>query len=456
MKALFICGDNEEWKLITNIFHAHFTNIDLLCVNTSQEALDTLMFEGNFGLILLECSMKDTDPTLLAKEIYETIGERPLIFIGTAAMIKDRIKEEFFDSHDMVLIYNKPYKPLELINSINEAISLAKQLEYEESVVELDPSEFLPLKLRNFYLYDQVPFDVYIELTKTKFLKAISSHKKYPQSLIQDFQKRNIKYLYLEKNEHLKFLENSVKKISQSLYQTDKSDRKRRLQTLVAAVLVTHQYIKDVGVSDQLKEFVDLIISNFGKIIEEHSSLEEILLNFPMEHGDLAEQAVLKGIICEFLVRSMGWRSDLTRSKTGLASILHDMFLEREEWSTITYKDHPHLDDLTELQKKNFLDHPKKAAESSQYFSQYTDVDFIIEEHHEQPDNTGFPRGINSGKITKVSAIFIIANNFVIQIVINGITASTIQNIIQGFNSLYTVGSFKEPYSHLVKELKRK
>ncbi|MCF8059812.1 MAG: hypothetical protein K9K67_10975 [Bacteriovoracaceae bacterium] len=456
MKALFVCDEIEDWDLLKNIFHAHFSSIELLCVSAAKEALDTLMFEGPFGLIILECSIKESDPTLLAEEIYETIGERPLIFVGTAAMIKDRVKQEFFDTYDMVTIYNKPYKPLELKNSINEAINWAKQLEYEQSVVELDSSEFLPLKLRNFYLYDQVPFDVYIELTKTKYLKAITAHKKYTQSIIQDFQKRNIKYLYLEKNEHLNFLENSIKKISQSLYQTDKSDRVRRLQTLVAAVLVSHQYIKDVGVSDSLKEFVDLIIINFGKVIEDHTSLQEILLNFPIEHGDLAEQAVLKGIICEFMVRSMGWRSDLTRSKTGLASILHDIFLEREEWSTITYKDHPHLDDLTELQRKNFIDHPFKAAETSRYFSNYADVDFIIEQHHEQPDGTGFPRGINSGKITKVSAIFIIANNLVIQVVINGITPSTIQNIMQSFKDLYLGGPFKEPFNHLIKELKRK
>lgn len=456
MKALFICDNKEEWNLLTNLFHAHFSSVALTCVQKGQEALDTLMFDANFNMIMIECSLKESDPTHLAENIYETIGPRPLIFIGTEAMVKDRVDENFFNAHDVISIYQKPYEPQELVEVINEAIGWSKQQEFEDSIVEIEAENLLPLKLRNFYLYDKVPFDVYIELTKTKYLKAISANKKYPQSTIQDFRKRNIKFLYLEKNEHLNFLENSITKISQSFHQIRSDDSQRRMQTLIAATLVTHQYIRDVGVSDTLKGFVDLIIEQVSKCFEEHNSLVDILLNFPLEHGDLAEQAVLKALMSEYMVRSLGWKSDSTRAKTSLASLIHDAFLEREEWAVITYKDHPHLDDIEKSSRENFINHPLKAAETAHFFTQYPDVDFIIEQHHEQPDGTGFPRGINAGKITKLSAIFILANNFVIQLVINGVTKSTIRNICQSFEGLYSIGNFKEPFNELLKELKRK
>jgi len=428
----------------------------LMCVPKGQEAIDTIMFDANFSMILIECGLKENDPTDLAEDIFETIGARPVIFIGTEAMIKDRVRDDFYNSYENVGLYQKPYEPQELVKILKQAMEWSKQQEFEESVVELDPEDILPLKLRNFYLYDQVPFDVYIELTITKYLKAISANKKYPQSTIQDFRKRNIRYLYLKKNEHVNFLENAIKKISQAFHQIKSEDRNRRMQTLVAATLVIHQYLRDVGVSDTLKDFVDLCISQVGKSLEEHHSLNELLLNFPLEQGDLAEQAVLKALLSEFLVRSLGWRSDSTRAKTTLASLLHDAFIEREEWSVITYKDHPLLDDITKEERENFLAHPMKAAESAHFFTQYPDVDFIIEQHHEQPDGTGFPRGINAGKITKLSAIFILANNFVIQMVINGVSPSSLKNISQGFQGLYNVGNFKEPFAELIKELKRK
>lgn len=456
MKALFICDNKEDWNLLRNLFHAHFKNVELTCVQKCQEALDTLMFEANFGVILIECSIKESDPTHLAENIFDTIGERPLIFIGTDAMIKDCVSDDFFNSYDMINICHKPYNPPELVEVINQAIGWSEQQEMEDNIIEVDNEELLPLKLRNFYLYDQVPFDVFIELTKTKYLKAISANQKYPQSTIQDFRKRNIKYLYLEKNEHLKFLESSISKISQSFHQLKSDDRQRRLQTLIAATLITHQYIRDVGVSESLRGFLDLIITQISKSLEGFTSLTELLLTFPMEHGDLAEQAVLKALMSEYLVRSLDWRSESTRAKTTLAAILHDAFLEREEWSVITYQDHPALDNIGAKSKENFFNHPLKAAESAHFFTQYPDVDFIIEQHHEQPDRTGFPRGLSVGKITKLSAIFNLANNFVIQLVINGITKGSIRNICQSFDSLYNVGNYKEPFAELIKELKRK
>ncbi len=457
MKALFVCDEKEEWTLLTNLFHAHFNKkISLVCVRKAHEAMETLTFDGPFGMIIIECGMKDSDPTDLAEDIFDTVGPRPLIFVGTQTMIKDRVRDDFYNEHDMVTLYEKPYEAEEVTKTIEDAINWAKKEEFENNIVELSTEEFLPLKLRNFYLYQQVPFDVYVELTKTKFIKAISANKPYTQSQIQDFQKRNIKYLYLEKNEHLNFLENSINKIKKSLKLIPQEDPKKRIQTIIAGVLVAHQYIKDVGVADNLKEFIDILIDNISKSLKAYSNLENLLLEFPMEHGDIAEQAVLKALISEFIVKSLGWRSDLTKSKTGLTAILHDIYVEREEWSTITYKDHPDLDYLESEQKQALMEHPKKAAELSHYFSNYSDVDFIIEEHHEQPDGNGFPRGLNAGKITQVSAIFIISSNFVIQLVMNGISQSSLRTIIRSFMSIYNVGNFKEPFSLLSKEIRRK
>lgn len=455
MKALFICDEKEEWNLLRNIFHAHFSKMELVCVLKGEDALNTLTFDGPFGMIIIECGIKSDNPTELAESIFDQTGPRPLLFVGTPTMVKDRVKEEFFNEYEMVTIYNKPYQADELVTSIQDAIDWVKKEEFESSIVELEPDNFLPLKLRNFYLYDSVPFDVYVELTKTKFIKAIAANKKYTQSNIQDFQKRNIKFLYLEKNEHLNFLENSIKKISMALAQSN-SDIKKKSQTMVAGVLVLHQYLRDVGISESVKDLTDRIIKSMSDVAESYTSIEDLILNFPMEHGDLAEQAVLKGTLGIYITKAMGWRSDLTNNKIGLAAILHDAFLEREEWSTITYEDHPDLDYLSPEQKEAFLFHPKRAAEMANQFSHLAEVDFIILEHHELPDGNGFPRGINASKITKISALFILVNNYIIQLVINGLTPSALRNISLGFSTIYNIGSFKEPFQTLQKDLKKK
>ena len=362
MKALFICDEKEEWNLLRNIFHAHFRKMELICVLRGSDAIETLSFEGPFGVIIIECSLRDMNPTELAEAIFDQTGPRPLIFVGTPTMIRDRVKEEFFNEHEMVSLYHKPYQTNEVIGIVSDAISWAKKEEYESSIVELDPNSFIPMKLRNFYLYESVSFDVYVELTKTKFIRAISANKAYTQATIQDFQKRNIKYLYLEKNEHLSFLENSIDKITRSLDNKNLEPRKR-MQTMIASVLIIHQYVKDVGISDSLKNIVAKVIQQIPDLVKSQATLFDILKIFPFEHYDLAEQAILKALVCEFIASRMGWKSDFSRAKLGLSALIHDAFLERDEWSTITYKDHPDLDFLSEEQIEAFLNHPTKAAE---------------------------------------------------------------------------------------------
>ncbi len=453
MKALFICDEKEEWNLLRNLFHTHLKKLELICVMKGAEALETLSYEGPFAAIIIECSLKDTNPSDLAQMIFDQIGPRPVIFVGTPAMIKDRVDPEFYDEYEMVTSYNKPYQANQFIGVVSEAILWAKKEDYENSIVELDPENFVPMKLRNFYLYDSVPFDVYVELTKTKFIKALSANKTYTQSAIQDFQKRNIRFLYLEKNEHLNFLENSIIKISKSL-DTKGLDTRKRIQTCVAAVLIIHQYLNDVGISDSIRELIKKVIAQLPIIMSSYKTLDEIIFNFPLELNDVAEQAILKGLICEYITQKLGWKSDMTRSKFGLAALIHDAFLQRDEWSTITYRDHPDLDYLSDEQVESFLQHAARAAEVARQFPRYPEADFIIEQHHELPDGNGFPQGLMAAKITKISATFILVNNLVIQLVLNGNSRSGLISITKTFKSIYNIGNFKDPYQILFQAVK--
>jgi hypothetical protein len=70
LKALFICDQKEEWTLLTNLFHAHFSGIEVICVLRKEEAMETVSFEGPFGLIIIECAIKESDPTSIAEEIF--------------------------------------------------------------------------------------------------------------------------------------------------------------------------------------------------------------------------------------------------------------------------------------------------------------------------------------------------------------------------------------------------
>ena len=454
MKALFVCDNKDEWNLLRNIFHAHFTKMELICATKSEDALNYMSYEGPFALVLIECGMKDNDPTELAENIFEQSGERPIIFIGTENMIKDRVDGEFYMENDMVHVYNKPYDGNALKEIIQQAIEWAKKEEFESSIIELDRDQFLSVKLRNFYLFEDCPYDVFIELTKTKFVKAISKNKGYTESTIQDFQRRNIKFLYLQKDEHLNFLERSIEKVIQTL-KTKNTNPKVLIQTQIAAALIIHQYLRDVGISESVISLTEEVINTIPKIFDSlDDDLMAVLSAFPMEQGDLAEQAILKAFFCESICRGLGWSSDFARRKLVLAALIHDFYLRDEELTKITHLEQGEFQFLLQSQKEEFLEHAAKAAEMARHFTRFSDVDFIIEQHHELPDGSGFPRKLNSNKITSIAGVFILSSNFVTQLVIHGMSRISVMNTLAGFNRLFDQGNFKDSFKSLKKAIK--
>lgn len=453
MKALYICDEKEEWNFLRNLFHAHFPKVELICAIKASDALDYLSYEGPIAIVIIECSMKEDNPSEIAQNIIETSGERPIIFLGTEAMLKDRVDEELFMQHDTLHTYKKPVDIMEFKNLIQTSLDWAQKEEFESSVIEVEKDNYLPLKLKNFYLFDQIPYDVFIELTKTKFIKAIAKNKPYTQSTIQDFTKRNIKVLYLEKNEHLNFLESSILKIEESLSKKNLKPL-QVIQTQIAAALIIHQYLRDVGISEKIINLSETVIEATNKNFDVFNNLKEVLTKFPLEHADLAEQSILLSYFCEGMARGMGWRSDLSRKKLGLAALIHDCTVENEGMLRISNLESAEAKQFTPKEIEKYKMHPKEAAEFASHFSGFTDTDFIIEQHHELPDGSGFPLKLSANKLTAISCVFIISSNFVTQLALNGLTKSSLQAIVSAFSTHYNVGNFKEPLKIMKKSLK--
>src|SRR5690606_6253239 len=125
------------------------------------------------------------------------------LFIGDEHVLKNRIRGDVYLNNELMDIFEKPYDILRFKGHIDKAIQWAKQEEFEQSVIEVEENEFMPLKLRNLYLFNKIPYDCYIELTKTKYIKVFAKDRPYTQGAIQDLTRRNIKLLYLKKDEHL-------------------------------------------------------------------------------------------------------------------------------------------------------------------------------------------------------------------------------------------------------------
>ncbi|RPJ76772.1 MAG: hypothetical protein EHM20_07035 [Alphaproteobacteria bacterium] len=311
------------------------------------------------------------------------------------------------------------------------------------------------MRLRNFYLFEQLPYDVYLELTPTKFGKIISKNKTYSHQLIQNYSRKNVKNLFLRKDEHLKFLDATIKNLLK-IYDIKLIDRKKYIILHLKTIFIIHQFLKTVSVSDDVIKLTHLFIDSTREVVKSKENVVE-LINQLIESPNMtfAEHSLATAYVCESILYYMGWNADMSRDKLLLASILQDIGLNNDEMIKIRSLNDPSFKNLSEEDQLEFSNHPLRAAELSTFFSGFSDVDFILSEQHEHPTGGGFPKGLNSSGLTTISCVFILASNFVARIATSNKDAGAFKEILGSMGRIYCTGNFKDPLKALEKTFKK-
>lgn len=421
----------------------------------SMDLMELMTADGPFSFVVIAIDNKNITVSELYETINETLGQRPFIFIGAPNSIKSYITSEILQRPLINFIVETPILPDPFKKAVNGAIDWVKKEEFEESILEFTRDDLHKMRLRNFYLFEQMPYDVYLELTSTKFGKIISKNKPYSHQLIQNYSRKNIKFLHLKKDEHLKFLDTSIKNLLK-IYEVKLNDRKKYILLHLKTIFFIHQFIKTLSVSDDIVKLTHLFIDSAREVVKSQESIME-LLDQITENANMtfAEHSLATAYVCETILYHMGWSADMSRDKLLLASILQDISLNNDEMIKIRSLNDPSLKTFTEEEQLDFKNHPMKAAQLSTFFSGFSDVDFILSEQHEHPTGDGFPKGINSSGLTTISCIFILANNFISRIAGSKKTPNTYKEIIGNMKRIYNTGNFKEPLKALEKAIKR-
>lgn len=455
MKVLFIAHEPETNDPIRKLMTAQFPKIKLIDIVDPSTLLDTLMNDGPFSFIVIAIDNKSIIVSELYNSICDTVGTRPFIFIGSPISMKSQITNEILQKPQTNFLIETPLIPDGFKKAVSASMEWVKQEEFEESILEFSRDDLQKMRLRNFYLFEQLPYDVYIELTPTKFGKVISKNKPFNHQLIQNYSRKNIKFLYLKKDEHLKFLDSSIKNLLK-IYEGKLSDRKKYVILHIKTIFFIHQFIKALSVSEEVIKLTNYFIDSARDIVKSHDNFSALIESITQSSSmTFAEHSLTSAYLCEIILYNMGWNADMSRDKLLLASILQDIALMNDEMIKIRSLNDPSFKILSDDDQLEFKNHPLKAAQISTFFSGFSDVDFILSEQHEHPTGDGFPKGLNSSGLTTISCIFILASNFSSRIAQSGNTPASHKEIIGSMKRIYNTGNFKDPLKALEKAIKK-
>jgi hypothetical protein len=176
----------------------------------------------------------------------------------------------------------------------------------------------------------------------------------------------------------------------------------------------------EVHIDKDFKEIIDRAVEKIRQQVEKETKVENYLKNLKDKQDDYAlftQKVNLTSLVSCLLAKQLEWISKSTMDKLVYTSVLCD----------ITLAVRPHLlsisgiqefekikDSLSEEDQKIYLSHPKDSAFLiKEYFQTApTDTDSLAYQHHEQPDGNGFPLGLKAEKISPLSALFVISNDF--------------------------------------------
>ena len=447
--AMFITQDDEIGVHFVNLFNAHFREMNFFRASSYEEI--ELYFEETkkFELIIFDTAYRIDDFTELFEELTRRNNNNPMIFFGSEALLKSQVPDNVYEYNVASGLLLKPLNINDFLSTVNRALSWVKEKDIKESTVNAEKENFLPFRIKNFYRFNSIPHHAYIQISDKKYMRVIAEDEAYNHSTIHRYVKKGIKHLYFEKKDYLLFLSKTMGDLSLILKRDDLTFE-LIVKSQSQAIMVIHEYINTIGANDEVSDFIKLVIGSVNGQFETVRNISTILRNFPYNNKDTAEKSVLTSYLCIALLARMEWKAELTKQKLGLASIFYDALLEDDRLDAYESLDSKKVkESFSEEEIELYRDHPERAAQAVSYLSGFSEVGFIILQHHEEPNGFGFPRGTNSHQLTPLVSLFIIANNFVSQVMYYGNSEKALLLIIEKLLIRYNHGSFKKIISML-------
>ncbi len=434
------------------------SKIEVLIAMNIDQVMNYATVDGPFALYILDFDTQ-ADINALGLNLVEMTGKRPLLFVGREAILNDLVSDDLFYSHPKNNKLLKPTSrngfPSDLKEAVETALEWAKKEEFEESIQEIDPQDFLPMKIRSFFLYEKFPFDLYLAITTKSYIKIISAEKPYTHATLSKYARKNVKYLYIKKDEQIKYLEEETKKCMKAL-KVAKPEDKGIYLLLLRSITILHQFILALGVTDTVLAFTNAIAEAIVQQYRSKQTLKAILKVYPTFYQGIASKSLLTAFLAQAFAWKIGWESNTTKMKLAVSAILQDITLPEETMAKANSLKSDYIKGHDARAIEEYKSHPVKAAEFAKQFTNFPDIDYIIEAHHELPNRKGFPNRPSSSKLTQICAVFNVAQHIAAEIDGEKLSDIFLQKITKPMAKTHSGGFFRDVVTIAISEVRLK
>lgn len=382
-------------------------------------------------------------------DVYQFIKDNnlPIEFILCTA---DHTRAKEFKGERVAGLVEKPH----IIDPIKSIIDDLIRSSGEEIPT---PPDFIRMNINHIPIDDLLGYDLYLKLSSEKYVKVRRKGDLFESADLKSFRKKSVQVLYVRKEGAKQLLNDFVTKID-VLAQAQDPNLEELYQFTKEGHEMIHQTILSVGVTPEVEKVTLACVNLAMKSMQKNSNLVSLLNHIKADPKSYlaSHNSALSFVSCG-LASINGWNSEVTYYKLSMASLLHDITLEDhivEHLTSYLRKAYnSEYDDNIDISK--FKEHPEHSAFLLKEFKDLpSGVETLILQHHEKPDGSGFPRGVNHKQISPLSSLFIIAEDVVDFVLESGESDNLLLlEYLRGRADHYRLGYFKKVFLTLVKNL---
>lgn len=442
MNVLIVDDENEIAEIIEFVIQEKFPGIvKVFFANSVSEATSTLS-STPIDLcicdhILSEKNGLDVLKFIIAKGLKTK-------FIICSSVDLNTLPEPYPAEH----LFFHIIKPeiFEGISKIAEMISVKG--EEEEIVAKV---EYIPVSLDLLYYMEKKPSDVYVKINDETYLECLNRNEALTIEEKNKYQDKDIEYLYFKKTNFQLHIDQAIFNELEKLMLKIELSLSERM--CIAHTQLT-KLIKSHGITPDLAQATKEHLKLTSEFILKANLADDIWNNLDYKAEYQSHVYVLHALLASVILKKLKMSIETSIFKVTMAAFFEDILLDNILMMKLY--DHNHFlkneQNFDRNEKKIYLEHPQKTRELIANIQNIPpEVDKLIIEHHEMPDENGFPKKLNATKLEPLSCLFIISGILSRYILEQG-PRFQMSKFIEVFESRgYAKGNFKDAFSAIKK-----
>lgn len=407
MAQVILIESNKTMNDLLSVNLTTYLGVDLIHRKSAQEALSLLAILPSIDLIITNTKVEGED---------------------TANQINDYLVENNLDISLMVLGGNVKKTTDHTITVANDkdwekVVSLsAKVLGINEDVLakKIIP-DYVAIPVRYLLNLDTVNCDVFIRIKKSptefQYVKRIHNGDTFSKDSIVRYMEQGLEFFYVPKDHHKNFAIFLSNRLVDKI-ESPQLNETQKIQIMGESYEIATKEIMHLGFNSETIQLTDTIIDNMVKNFEKSPEMSGLLHKvINSKTGLIYQRSHMTSVVACEVIRNLKLNDNAANEKIAFAAFFHDIMLtDRDELTKINSFEELEKAQLSETDWDLVFNH---AHEASLLIKNHPEApigaDEIIRHHHGAFNGKGFSNSID--RLPDLSKIFIVAHNFVMELV---------------------------------------